>query len=185
MHSDLVPLPRALTTHRLRHAFASILVVLGEDPVSVMRQIGHADPAFTLRVYAHLMSRDPADRERLRALVRGERPIARLTPRPEPVELAEYEGPIVRALAERGGCAPRREILAAIGEAMAERHGAADLESLPSGQPRWKPRLGKARTRLVRRGWLASGTGRGDWELTQRGWAKARRHDQGRNSPLG
>ena len=101
-----------------------------------------------------MMGRDSAERERLRALVRGERVIARQAPAPRPVELAEYEAPIVRALAERGGCAVRREIVAAVGEAMAERHGAADLEALPSGPPRWQPRLGKALTRLVRRGWV-------------------------------
>lgn len=173
-----VPLPRGLTTHKLRHAFASILVALGEDPISVMTQIGHTDPKFTLRVYAHMMSLDPDDRGRLKALVRGEQVIARPAPLPRPVDLAEYEAPIVAALAERGGRAPRREILAAVGEAMAHRHGAADLEPLPSGPPRWKPRLGKALTRLVRRGWLVADSGRGEWELTERGWAKARREPQ-------
>lgn len=59
----LVPLPKALTTHKLRHAFASILVALGEDPISVI----------------------------------------------------------------------------AVGKAMSARHGAADLEQLPSGRPRWHP----------------------------------------------
>ncbi len=169
--SGLVPLPRPLTTHKLRHAFASILIALGEDPVSVMGQIGHANPIYTLRVYAHLMSREPSDRRRLRALARGERPIACLRPTLAPVGLSEYEGPIIRALAESGGRASRREVLAPVGKAMAARHGPTDLEPLPSGPPRWQPRLGKARLRLVRRGWLASGTGRGDWELTQRGWA--------------
>ncbi len=180
----LVPLPKGLTTHKLRHAFASILVALGEDPNSVTSQTGHTDPAFTLRVYTHMMNRDLADRERLRAMVRSERPIARLTPPPEPVELSAYEGPIICALAESGGHAARREILAAVGEAMAECHGAADLEPLPSGPPRWQPRLGKARSRLVRRGWVKAGTGRGDWELTELGWAKARRDGQrGRRVP--
>ena len=174
----LVPLPKGLTTHKLRHAFASILVALGVDPISVMRQIGHTDPSFTLRVYTHMMGRDTAERERLRALVRGERVIARQAPAPRPVELAAYEAPIVRALAERSGCAVRREIVAAVGEAMAERHGAADLESLPSGPPRWQPRLGKALARLVGRGWLVAGSRRGEWELTERGWAKARREEQ-------
>lgn len=170
----LMPLPKGLTTHKLRHAFASILVALGEDPISVMRQIGHTDPAFTLRVYTHMMSRDLTERERLRALVRGEREIARLVPALRPVELAEYEEPIVAALAARGGCASRREIFAAVGEAMVERHSAADLEPLPSGPPRWKPRLGKALTRLVGRGWLAAAGSRGEWELTERGWAEVR-----------
>lgn len=172
----LVPLPRGLTTHKLRHAFASILVALGTDPVSVMRQIGHTDPAFTLRVYTHMMSLDPADRERLRALVRGERVISHEAPSARPVELGEYEVPIVCALAERGGRAARQEIVAAVGEAMASRHGAADLEPLPSGPPRWQPRLGKVRARLVQRGWLEAGRGRGcEWELTELGWAKADR----------
>ena len=181
----LVPLPRGLTSHKLRHAFASILVACGEDPVSVMRQIGHTDPSFTLRVYTHMMSLDPADRERLKALVRGERVIAREAAPPRAVELVEYEGPIVRALAERGGRAPRREIVAAVGEAMAERHGTPDLERLPSGPPRWKPRVGKVRTRMVRRGWLAASSGRGEWELTERGWAKARREEKGdRRAPV-
>ena len=170
-----MPLPKRLTTHKLRHAFASVLIALGEDPVSVMGQVGHTDPKFTLRVYTHMMRRGPAERRRLKALVRGERVIARTAPLPKPVDLAEYEAPIVAALAERGGRAPRREILAAVEEAMADRHGAADLESLPSGGLRWQPRLGKARARLVERGWLKATTWRGDWQLTEWGRAKARR----------
>ena len=83
----LVPLPKGLTTHKLRHAFASVLIALGEDPISVMRQIGHADPTFTLRVYTHMMIRDPAERQRLKALVRGERVIARSAPPPESLDL--------------------------------------------------------------------------------------------------
>jgi integrase len=166
-----VPLPRELTTHKLRHAFASVLIALGEDPISVMRQIGHTDPAFTLRVYAHMMSREPEDRERLRALARGERVIAREPAPPTPLALAEYEAPIVAALAERGGQAPRKEILAAVRELMADRHGAADLEVLPGGEPRWQPRLNKARLRLVKRGWLERNAWGGDWQLTERGWA--------------
>jgi integrase len=64
-----VPLPDGLTPHKLRHTFASILVALGVDPGSVMDQLGHTDPGFTLRVYRHSMRRDPAAKERLRALV--------------------------------------------------------------------------------------------------------------------
>jgi integrase len=66
------PLPKGLTAHKLRHTFASVLVACGEDPASVMAQLGHTDARFTLRVYAHVMRRDPAERERLQALVRGE-----------------------------------------------------------------------------------------------------------------
>ncbi len=63
-----IPLPEGLTPHKLRHTYASILVALGVDPGSVMDQLGHADPGFTLRVYRHGMRRDPAGRERLRIL---------------------------------------------------------------------------------------------------------------------
>ena len=63
------PLPEGLTPHKLRHTFASILVCIGVDPGSVMDQLGHTDPGFTLRVYRHAMRGDTAARERLRALV--------------------------------------------------------------------------------------------------------------------
>ena len=36
-----------------------------------MAQLGHTDPAFTLRVYGHAMRRDEGDKERLKALVDG------------------------------------------------------------------------------------------------------------------
>jgi integrase len=64
-----VPLPERLTPHKLRHTFASLLVALGVDPGSVMDQLGHTDPAFTLRVYRHGMRRDEASKDALRELV--------------------------------------------------------------------------------------------------------------------
>ena len=65
------PLPAGVTAHKLRHTFASILFVRGEDPPYVMAQLGHTDPAFTLRVYAHAMRRGEGDKEALKALVEG------------------------------------------------------------------------------------------------------------------
>ncbi len=64
-----VPLPEGLTPHKLRHTFASILVALGVDPGSVMDQLGHTDPGFTLRVYRHGMRRHLAARQHLRTLI--------------------------------------------------------------------------------------------------------------------
>jgi integrase len=43
-----------VTPHALRHTFASLLIAQGHDPVFVADQLGHASPAITLRVYAHL-----------------------------------------------------------------------------------------------------------------------------------
>ena len=37
-----------------------------------MHQLGHTDPAFTLRVYAHMMRRSPEERAKLKALVEGQ-----------------------------------------------------------------------------------------------------------------
>lgn len=79
---DAQPLPVGISPHKLRHTFASILVALGSDPASVMAQLGHTDPAFTLRVYTHMMRRDQGERERLQALVEGhkiEPPVAEKT----------------------------------------------------------------------------------------------------------
>lgn len=50
-----VPLPKGVTPHKLRHTFASTLIACGEDPASVMAQLGHTDPKFTLHVYARGM----------------------------------------------------------------------------------------------------------------------------------
>jgi len=66
-----VPLPAGLTPHKLRHTFASILVAVGVDPGSVMDQLGHTDPGFTLRVYRHGMRREPGERQQLTGLVAG------------------------------------------------------------------------------------------------------------------
>jgi len=63
------PLPQPLTPHKLRHTYASLLVALGTDPGATMDQLGHTDPAFTLRVYRHGMRRDAASKQALRELV--------------------------------------------------------------------------------------------------------------------
>jgi integrase len=65
------PLPQGISPHKLRHTFASVLIAIGKDPAYVMHQLGHTDPAFTLRVYTHIMRRSPQERERLKALVEG------------------------------------------------------------------------------------------------------------------
>jgi integrase len=40
--------------HALRHFYASVLIDAGESVRAVADYLGHADPGFTLRVYAHL-----------------------------------------------------------------------------------------------------------------------------------
>jgi integrase len=65
------PLPRGVTPHKLRHTFVSILIALGRDPRHVMDQLGHTDPKFTLRVYAHAMRFSEHESARLKSLVEG------------------------------------------------------------------------------------------------------------------
>jgi integrase len=41
--------------HTFRHTCASLLFAAGKSPKQVQGWLGHTDPAFTLRVYVHLM----------------------------------------------------------------------------------------------------------------------------------
>ncbi|MDQ6793799.1 MAG: tyrosine-type recombinase/integrase, partial [Chloroflexota bacterium] len=41
--------------HTFRHTCASLLFAGGKDVKQVQEWLGHADPAFTLRTYVHLM----------------------------------------------------------------------------------------------------------------------------------
>lgn len=48
---------KRLTPHELRHTFASMAIAAGMTPVDLARQLGHSDPSFTLRRYAHFFNR--------------------------------------------------------------------------------------------------------------------------------
>jgi integrase len=43
-----------VTLHALRHTHASQLIDAGVDVVTISKRLGHASPAITLKVYAHL-----------------------------------------------------------------------------------------------------------------------------------
>ncbi len=60
---------KVITFHGLRHTYATIALAEGEHPKVVSEQLGHADVAFTLRQYGHVMpgmARDSVDRIALR-----------------------------------------------------------------------------------------------------------------------
>jgi integrase len=48
--------PGKLIVYSLRHSFASLLIAKGLNVVFVSRQLGHANPAITLKIYAHLFA---------------------------------------------------------------------------------------------------------------------------------
>src|SRR4051812_36086397 len=83
---------RAWTAHKLRHTFASILAALNRPMPDTIAQLGHTDPGFTLRVYAHTMRRGDDERERLLALVEGREWASMGTGEPEARSAAEAEG---------------------------------------------------------------------------------------------
>ncbi|MEU7482052.1 tyrosine-type recombinase/integrase [Lentzea sp. NPDC042327] len=57
---------RAEGFHALRHFFASMLLDDGVSIRALAEYLGHADPAFTLRVYTHLM---PSSHQRARSAI--------------------------------------------------------------------------------------------------------------------
>jgi integrase len=52
---------RPLELHCTRHTWATMALGAGKSVRWVADQLGHADPALTLRVYAHAMSEEEAD----------------------------------------------------------------------------------------------------------------------------
>lgn len=73
--------------HALRHFYASVLIDAGESVRAVADFLGHADPGFTLRVYAHLL---PASEDRARRIM-GD---VLAGPRPGPnSQLGQSSGP--------------------------------------------------------------------------------------------
>jgi integrase len=63
--------PRYVTTrkegiHQLRHYFASVMLAGGVSVKELAEYLGHADPGFTLRVYAHLL---PSSHDRARIVI--------------------------------------------------------------------------------------------------------------------
>ena len=61
-----VPTTRENGMHALRHHYASTLLDGGVSVRALAEYLGHSDPGFTLRVYAHLM---PDSEDRARAVV--------------------------------------------------------------------------------------------------------------------
>lgn len=81
----------------------------------------------------------------------------------------EYEEPLLRALAARGGSAPASELIEDVGIALDGRLTDTDRELLDSGLMRWKNRVQFVRLKLVQAGQVKKDSPRGVWEITQAG----------------
>ena len=63
------PIRAHVTPHTFRRTYITYMIAAGYDLPYVQAQVGHADPAVTLAIYAQVMRR--ADRDELRAEIRG------------------------------------------------------------------------------------------------------------------
>jgi hypothetical protein len=86
----------------------------------------------------------------------------------------EYELPILQYLDESGGRAPSREVVQAVGAALADRLTELDRQELTAGDVRWENRVAFVRLRLVERGELLRGSPRGTWEISDQGRERLR-----------
>ena len=66
---DRPPIRAHVTPHTFRRTYITYMIAAGYDLPYVQAQVGHADPAVTLAIYAQVMRR--ADRDELKAEIRG------------------------------------------------------------------------------------------------------------------
>jgi hypothetical protein len=85
----------------------------------------------------------------------------------------EYELPILKVLAERGGRAPAGEVIEALEQYLDGQLTKLDRERIGSGGVRWRNRAQFVRLALIKKGELASDSQRGVWELTDAGRRRA------------
>jgi hypothetical protein len=83
----------------------------------------------------------------------------------------EYEDPILRVLGERGGSAPAREVIPAVGKLLSEQLMPLDRAALSSGKPRWESRVQFTRLRMRKAGLIDDSAPRGVWRLSPEGLA--------------
>lgn len=95
----------------------------------------------------------------------------------------EFRNPILRVLQEMGGSGHAKEILAAVERRMQNTLTKVDYDIIPSGhQTRWEKSANWERMNMVHDGLLRNNSPRGVWELSDRGWAEARKLNQRRDA---
>jgi Mrr N-terminal domain len=82
---------------------------------------------------------------------------------------SEYHRPILEAITEAGGRAPKQVVIDGVGKRLSERLTEVDREELDSGGIRWQSRIQFARLRLVDRGLIEKNAPRGTWAITEEG----------------
>jgi hypothetical protein len=90
------------------------------------------------------------------------------TPRGALLPLTEFDVPILLAISEGAGSAPRSTVMIAVEMALEGRLTDLDRTTMHSGGMRWRARVDQARNELVKRGLLES-TLPGVWTITPAG----------------
>ncbi len=92
------------------------------------------------------------------------------------VPQGDFRNPILMVLQEMEGRGHAREVLKAVERRMSNRLSHVDYQILPSGQQkRWEKSANWERQQMVNDGLLRNDSQRGVWELTEAGWAEARK----------
>lgn len=81
-----------------------------------------------------------------------------------------YTLPLLQALVDLGGEAPKHQVLERVHELMKDQLKPADYEELPSGEGiRWQTKVAWLRFELCKQGYLRADTSKGIWAITDKG----------------
>ncbi len=83
---------RRITVHGLRHTAATLMLKEGIAPKVVTERMGHSDPAFTMRVYQHVLPSMQADAAQQYAALLNRQPPSSMTARRDPRRSDERSG---------------------------------------------------------------------------------------------
>lgn len=120
------------------------------------------------RVLRRLLGLPPGGREP-QSVASSSRPSRARAPWGALLQHSSFELPILRALAEHGGAAPRHRVLEAVEKQLGDSLTEFDRGRVPSGMVRWEVRASEVRRALRERGWMKADSPRGLWELTDAG----------------
>ncbi len=98
-------------------------------------------------------------------------PRATRAPHGSRIHVDEFRVPLLKALDERGGGAPKADVLKRVEEMLRGRLGPIEYTPIPSNprRMRWLVRAEWARFRLTEEGLMKKGSPRGIWEISDAG----------------
>lgn len=165
---------------RIKEAFESFIMELENIRAEIDAEIQHAtqrqeyDRVETLAREARQLGELIKKVQQLRTGNKPSAPATQPAPRRRSGEDATpqpaYTLPLLQALVDLGGKAPKRKVLERVHELMKDRLKPADYEELPSGgEIRWENKVAWLRVNLIKQGYLCEDTPLGIWAITEKG----------------